>query len=77
MKRWHNEEALMNRRLRLERMVHSRWGSSYEDCHCYGRRGLFRKRRPLDISLVWFRRHLQHEARQRVKRWRREPVEVD
>ena len=67
MKRWQADLSVMQRRLRFERIVHSWSGQPYEECHCYEKRGLFRKHRPLDTSLRFFRRIRQHEAHKRIK----------
>ena len=81
MNRWHRELPLMETRLRFEKDIHS-WGSSgrpYEECHCYEKRGLFRKDRPLSHrkSPRYFRLIPQYEARRKVKAMRRLPVEIE
>ena len=44
----------------------------YESCQCFEKRGMFRKRRPLDSSLRFVRAIKQHEKRKTTKERRQE-----
>ena len=70
----------MNRRLKLEKWVHGRIGTSYEDCHCYEKLGLFRKNTPLGrcgnqrcVVCYWDR----YDARRENKRMRRQSILIE
>ena len=73
MKRFVEDQAVMAKRAKFERLVHS-WGSAtpYEDCHCYGKPGLFRKSRPIQSKIRWHRAIERHERRMANKRTRTE-----
>ena len=77
MRRWHEEAHIMRRRLKMEKWVHESSGTSYEDCHCYEKPGLFRKHRPLDLGIVVWRKLEQIEQKLSNKRIRRMPIEVE
>ena len=79
MKRWKSDLPAMRRHMRVEKMIHdqmARWllGASYEECECFGKYGMFRKRRPMAETVRWFRAVRQQEKRLRNKRQRREPI---
>ena len=65
---------MMANRQKLEKMVHQDWSTdvSYEDCHCFGKPGLFRKSRPLQRSIRFDRAIWQQEQKAGNKRQRRE-----
>lgn len=76
MRRWHEDLPVMRRRLNLEKMLHASFNERYEDCHCYEKRGWYRKRRPLGNQRKhWILKIGQWEKKQRNKRQRRMRVE--
>ena len=78
MRRWHRDEAVMRRRLNLEKAIHAGRHERYEDCHCYERRGWYRKSRPLaNDSLRAWRKIAQWVAHNQNKRVRRQPIHIE
>ena len=75
MKRFADEWAVMAKRQRFEKVIHQDWGGHlvpYEQCHCFGKPGLFRKSRPLQRSIRFDRAIWQQEQKASNKRERRE-----
>lgn len=46
MRQWHDDLPVMKRREREERQLHSALRRPYEECECFGKLGLWRKRHP-------------------------------
>ena len=76
MKRFHKEITLMNTRLRLERWFHERFGESYEECHCYKKKGLFRKNHPLMETSKLLRYWEDFDQKVQVRRERRARLQL-
>ena len=75
MKRFADEWAVMAKRQRFEKVIHQEWGGHlvpYEQCHCFGKPGLFRKSRPLQRSIRFDRAIWQYEQKASNKSQRRE-----
>ena len=75
MKRFADEWAVMAKRQRFEKVIHQEWAGHlvpYEQCHCFGKPGLFRKSRPLQRSIRFDRAIWQCEQKATNKSKRRE-----
>ena len=83
MRRWHNEYYLMKNRQKFEKMWHGRddtFGDSFENCHCSGGIGQFRKHRPLqgyNHLARWIHAIDQMAKKQRNKKLRQQKIDVD